>query len=222
MPAKALAIAAFGARGTGKTAWVVQYIERTRPARLLIWDYKDDPPIAHLGQPLRSLPELARRADAARFCLRYVVNHDGDIHRQFEWFCKVAWKAGNLVMFVDELPEVTKANKAPPVWRKCVNVGRLYKDEGKLKTLTIIGVGQRPAECDKSFISNADIIHTGRLSNASDARDLADSLGVGFRDLLSMPDLEWIEKNAESMQPTRGKLNFSTRPKKSAIPKGAS
>ncbi len=221
MAAKALAIAAFGARGTGKTAWVVQYLERTRPARLLIWDYKDDPPIAHLGQPLRSLPELARRADAPRFALRYVVDHDGDIHRQFEWFCKVAWKAGNLVMFVDELPEVTKANKAPPAWRKCVNVGRLYQDEGRLKTLTIIGVGQRPAECDKSFISNADIIHTGRLSNASDARDLADSLGVNFRDLLAMPDLEWIEKSADSIEAKRGKLYFVTKTKKPQTPKAA-
>lgn len=122
---------------------------------------------------------------ASAFSLRYLVAHQGDIHAQFDVFCKAAWQAGNVVMFVDELPEVTKANKAPPAWRRRVNVGRDYSGaDGKRRWLSIIGAGQRPAECDKSFIANADVIHTGRLAHQTDARELAASLGCDFRDLL--------------------------------------
>lgn len=210
MAAKALTIAAFGARGTGKTAWVKQQILKAKSPRLMVWDYKHDPPLKDLGTAHASLPAFIRACKAPSFKARYLVDHGADIQAQFDLFCQTAWAAGNVLMFVDELPEVTKANKAPPAWRKCVNVGRLYTGhDGREKSISIIGVGQRPAECDKSFISNADVIHTGRLSNASDARELAASLGCNFRDLLALPDLAWIEKRADQVDFSRGVLTFS-------------
>lgn len=211
---------AFGARGTGKTAWMVQQLERARPQRLLIWDFKHDPPLEHLGQAVTSLSELARQADKKAFKLRYLVDHSGpDIHKQFDAFCKIAWKAGNLLIYVAELPEVTAANKAPPAWRRCVNVGRLYKDDGVVKTMAIFADGQRPAECDKSFIANCDVIHTGRLSNLADAKAMADTLGINYRDVMALPDLHWIEKRADSQQPTRGILTFAKKVAKKPVAK---
>lgn len=208
-PSKALTVAVFGARGTGKTAWTLQQIEAAGAPRLMVWDYKHDPGLEKLGRPLRSLPEFIRALNAPTFQLRYLVDHGRDIHQQFEYFCRAAWEAGCVLMFVDELPEVTKANKAPPAWRKCVNVGRDYRDaKGARKWLSIIGAGQRPAECDKSFIANADVIHTGRLANASDARELAQSLGCDHRELLQLPDLHWVERRAGQVEPTRGVLTF--------------
>lgn len=212
MAGKALTLAAFGARGTGKTAWVIQQIKTQHPPRLLIWDFKHDPPLVAIGQPVTSLASLARLADQPAFVLRYLVDHTGpDMHQQFEYFCKIAWAAGNLLMFVDELPEVTKASKAPPAWRRCVNVGREYRDGGQVKHLAIIGAGQRPAECDKSFISNADVIHCGRLANPDDAREMGKALGVPFTDLMRLPDLHWIEKRADQMDCSRGVLQFADR-----------
>ena len=217
-------MAAFGARGTGKTAWVKQQIAALRPARLMVWDFKNDPSLSDVGKPYKSLPEFIKSLKEKSFQSRYLVNHSGDIHAQFNLFCLAAWQAGCVVMFVDELPEVTKANKAPAAWRRCVNIGREYQDEktGARKWLSIIGAGQRPAECDKSFIGNTDTIHTGRLSHASDARELADSLGCDFRELLKLPNLHYVERRADQAEPTRGILTFSKNiSRKPAAPKPA-
>lgn len=212
---KALTIAAFGARGTGKTAWIKQQLMKAKPPRLAVWDFKHDPALDDLGTPVSDLPTLARSMNRQRFQVRYLVDHRHptlDIQRQFDLFCMIAWEAGCLVMYVAELPEVTKSNKAPAAWRRCVNVGRSYRNQaGKLLWISIVADGQRPAECDKSFISNADVIHTGRLSNASDARELAQSLGCDYRELLALPDLHFIERSAGQVEPVRGVLSFSNK-----------
>lgn len=212
MSDKALAIAAFGARGTGKTAWVKQWVKGQKPGRLLAWDFKHDPSLNDgMGDAVLSLGEVAKRAGSKRFAIRYMVDHNKDITAQFDLFCRIAWAAGDLVMFVDELPEVTKANRAPPAWRKCVNVGREYRDAGVIKRLTIIGAGQRPAECDKSFIANCDVIHVGRLGDMGDARRIAAAWGCNPAELATMPDLAWVEKRADSPELARGILKFSSR-----------
>ena len=124
---KALTVAVFGARGTGKTHWTLQQIDAARPPRLIVWDYKHDPGLEKLGKAHRNLGEFIRAMKAPTFQLRYLPDHGRDLSQQFDFFCRAAWEAGCLLMFVDELPEVTKANKAPPAWRKCVNVGRDYR-----------------------------------------------------------------------------------------------
>ena len=211
MQGKALTVAVFGGRGTGKTAWIKQRIKREKPPRLIIWDFKNDPSLEDVGQAVQGLPSLFSAMKKDRFQLRYQVDHKADIQNQFEFFCRAAFEAGNLLMFVDELPEVTKANKAPPAWRRCVNVGRDYRDaKGNRKWLAIIGAGQRAAECDKSFISNSDIIHTGRANNLDDARELAKTIGCKAQDIVSLPDLHWVEKDASKTTFERGILKFSS------------
>jgi hypothetical protein len=206
---KALAFAAFGARGTGKTAWVRQLLQQLNPARLIVWDYKHDPSLRDVGTPYTDLASLILAMKAPRFQLRYLVDHDLDVHQQFEIFCRAAYQAGNLAMFVDELPEVTAANRAPPAWKKCVNVGRDYVVNGERKALTIIGAGQRPAECDKTFIANCDVIHSGRLGDVAEARKWARSWGCDPHYLANMPDLSWIERRADQAQVLHGQLSFS-------------
>lgn len=218
MAGKALTMAAFGARGTGKTAWVLQEIRRQRPGRLAVWDFKHDPSLQGLGVPYGSLSECINAMAARRFEVRYLVNHGADVHAQFDLFCKACWAAGDLLLFVDELPEVTKANKAPQAWRQLVNVGREYTHGGKVKRVAIIGAGQRPAECDKSFIANCDVVHVGRLGNASDAQQMARAWGLQHRELMDMPDLHWREKRAHTPEIFRGVLSF---PRKKAAQKTA-
>jgi hypothetical protein len=208
---KALCVAAFGARGTGKTAFVVQWLTRHGGPRVLIWDFKDDPTLRELGQPVHSLAELARLAKAKTFRLRYVVDHSKDLAKQFDDFCLVAWTASRLTMAVCELPEVTKAHKAPVLWRRCVNVGREYTAPGGAYGqgfLSIVVDAQRSAEVDKSLIGNADILHVGRMTNPSDAREMADFLGVPHTEIMRLPDLHWIERRAGTIDPIRGVLTF--------------
>lgn len=211
MKGKALTYAAFGARGTGKTEWVKQLIGRLKPARLMVWDFKHDPALEAMGTAYAALPDFIVACREKRFSLRYLVNHKADIHVQFDLFCKAAWAAGDVVVFVDELPEVTKANKAPQAWRQLVNVGREYKHDGRVKKVAIIGAGQRPAECDKSFIANADVVHVGRLGNASDAQAMARSWGLNQREFMDLPDLHWREKRADTIEIQRGVLSFGKK-----------
>lgn len=192
---KPLTIAVFGGRGTGKTAFVKQEIARFGAPRMVIWDFKNDPSLEGVGAPFTSLPAMIRAMGADRFQLRYLVNHRADIAAQFELFCAACFEAGCLLMFVDELPEVTKANRAPPAWRRCVNVGRDYRDSaGRRKWLAIVGAGQRPAECDKSFIGNADIIHTGRLGHMDDAREMAKAIGCSAAELVIRAVLRHVQR----------------------------
>jgi hypothetical protein len=206
---KALAYAFFGARGTGKNQGLNVMLANERPSRLMVWDYKNDPALVHIGKPLKALAALVQETTAATFVVRYIVDHDKDIHAQFDLFCKVAWERGNLMMVVDELPEVTKANKAPPSWRKCVNVGREYLLKGKPKWLAIVGLGQRPSECDKSFISNCDVYHVGRLTFKADAVSMADPMGCDFKALMHLPDLQFYEKSVKNTEYFHGQLHFS-------------
>jgi hypothetical protein len=214
---KALTVAAFGARGTGKTAWTIQTVKAAKPARFMVWDFKHDHALADLGKPFVWWPDFVRECKKPAFGARYLVSPDHDPHEQFDAFCALAWREGNVLIVVDELAEVTKANKAPAAWRKVVNVGRSY-DQGK-KSIAIIGMSQRPAEVDKSFLGNCDVIHTGRLGDVADARRFAQSWGIDAAELVNLPDLHWIEKRADRAEVSRGVLSFS---KKAGRPKKAS
>ena len=209
MSDKALTIAAFGARGTGKTAWIRQQLMQAAPPRLMVWDFKHDAALRDLGTPYSDWARFVGACGKPAFRARYLPDHARDVHQQFEAFCRVAWAAGCLVMFVDELPEVTRANKAPPAWRRCVNVGRDY--EGGTQWLSIIAAGQRPTEVDKSFLSNCDVIHTGRLSYVEDARMFARMWGIDPAEITNLPDLHWLEKQASVAEVQRGVVSFAKK-----------
>lgn len=208
-------------RGTGKTGWCRQYIEReVNPPRMAAWDFKHDPNLKGLGVAYTDLPTMIRAMRASTFRVRYLVDHTRDIHQQFEQFCQACWFASRLLMYVAELPEVTKSNKAPPTWRRCINVGREYtRWDGSEGWLAIVADAQRPTECDKSIVSNADVHHCGRLPFEDDAKQMANVLSVPFRDLQQLPDLHWVERRGGG-QVTSGVLSFgrSTQKKTPAKP----
>lgn len=200
----------FGARGTGKTVAAVRHLKAAKPARLIVWDFKHDPGLAGVGKPIRAIPDLVRAMAAPRFALRYLVDHDRDIGEQFDYFCRAAWLAGDLTLFVDEVPEVTKPGRAPPAWKKIVNVGREYtRGDSRVVGITILAAGQRAAECDKSFISNLDVVRAGRMGHEDDAKALAKKIGCSWSDLMTLPDLHYFERAAGSVAFARGQLRFT-------------
>lgn len=208
---KAKVVGAFGARGTGKTAWLMQQL-KAEPA-LAIWDYKHDPRMSTWGKGFHSLPAFIQSLKNQKFVSRYMVNRSASVEEQFTLFCKSTFQRGCMAIFIDELPAVTRANKAPEAWRECVNIGREYrtKDSDTIKWLSIYATAQRPSECDKSFISNLDLVHTGRLSFANDAKVMSQSIGAPAADVMALPDLHWLEKSADSPTFLRGMLKFSNK-----------
>lgn len=226
-PPKAQVVGAFGGRGTGKTAWLKQQL--AREPRLAIWDYKHDPRMSDWGQGFTDIGPFIRSLSAARFVSRYMPARSDQarsVDDQFSLFCRAAFQAGCLAIFIDELPAVTMSNKAPAAWRECVNVGREYRTAGdkKIKWLSIYATAQRPSECDKSFISNLDVIHTGRLAFANDAVVMSKSLNVRAESIMALADLHFIEKTSDSGGAVTGILKFNknisstkTQPKDKAL-----
>lgn len=217
---KPLRVGLFGATGTGKSVAARRMLEAWKPARALVWDFKHDPTLAGVGKPCTDLAAVFRAMAAPRWCLRYLVNHDADIKDQFQRFCQAAYLAGDLVLFVDEVPEVSAPGRAPPAWKKIVNTGRQYtRKDGRVVGIAILAAGQRPAECDKSFIANLDVTRSGRLGYEDDARAMGNALGCDWRQLLALPDLAYIERTAGAVAPTHGTITFG---KKKSQPAGAS
>jgi len=210
--AKAKVVGAFGGRGTGKTAWLRQQLGTEKA--LAIWDYKHDPRMSDWGQGFTDMGGFIRSLAAPQFVSRYMPARSDakrSVEDQFSLFCRAVFQRGCMAAFVDELPAVTAANKAPTAWRECVNVGREYRTTGdkKIKWLSIYATAQRPSECDKSFISNLDVIHTGRLAFANDAAVMAKSLNVRPEAIMALPDLHFIEKSADKAASVAGILKFS-------------
>lgn len=210
-PPKAQVVGAFGARGTGKTAWLRQQLAR-EPC-LAIWDYKHDPRMSDWGQGHDSIKGLIQSLKAPTFTTRYLVNRAAAVDEQFSWFCKAAFQRGCMAIFVDELPMVTANNRAPDAWKECVNVGREYRtrDSKQIKWLSVYATAQRPSECDKSFIGNLDVVHTGRLGFANDAQVMSKSLGAPAAEVMALPDLHFLEKSADSEKYLRGVLSFANK-----------
>ena len=204
-PNKPLIVAAFGARGTGKSAWTKQLIARLAPARLAVWDLMQE--YTDL-QAFDNLPAYIRALKAPRFAVAFHPSRDDkERERQFDTWCRAMLAAGNLLAVVEELAFVTTPSRAPGPWREMTLLGRHQKHR-----LSIIGTSQRPASVDKDYIANADIAHCGRLAFPRDAEAVAQVLGVRADELLRLPDLHYIERAAGAADATRGQLSFAAPP----------
>lgn len=213
-------VAALGSRGTGKSAWVRQWIQRTKPARLAVWDYMDehrDLGPAYYGKHATGLGDAIRAMQAGRrWVVRFVPSRDDKRKAvQFDLWCRACMEAGHLTAWVEELAFVTTAHKAPPGWREMCLVGRHEQHR-----VSIIGTSQRPAQVDKEFLGNLDLMHCGRLGEEPDAKRVAGRLGVPYRELLTLPDLHYIERDPGQLEPVRGVLSFGGKPARKPPPKG--
>ena len=199
MATKPLMVAAVGGRGTGKSAWVSQALEASKPPRLLVWDLMGDHDWAG---PALNLPDAIRAMQAPRFSVRVQPSPDDETRaEQFDVFCRAAMAAGKLVVLVEELAFVTQPSWAPAGWRRLCLLGRH-------RGVWIFGTSQRPSQVDKEFFGNLDVTHCGRQTSEADARTMASLLGVNWRDMQQLPDLAWIERHAGDVEARRGVLSF--------------
>ncbi len=182
-----LVVALFGARGSGKSYTVKQYLKGRRPARVLIWDTMDE--YGEHAERVGTLTALLERAKGERFALRYVPRGtDAELAQRFEAFCAIAYALGRLVVVVEELQRVTKPAWAPAAWSDCTLRGRHQR-------LSIFGVSQRPASVDKNFFSNATHIRGGRLNFDDDIACMANALRVPRERVAALRDQQYIARN---------------------------
>ena len=194
-------VAVIGATGSGKTEWIRQQIRRGKPRRLVVWDPKPTSNYAEFGPTFTSLAELASAMlDAGpRGELRAIYRPGTDMTKfpaKFDKLCMMAFAWKNCTLVGEELAHTTKSGYAPAGWMQCVTLGR---EEGMI----IFGATQRPALCDKTFLSNASMVHCGRLQATSDRKVMADILDCPPADLVTLKPMEFIER-ADTGEMRRG------------------
>lgn len=207
MKGNAPLIAVFGSRGTGKSAFIKQYIARAQPRRLVVFDPMHE--YGPLGVPVGSLRALylVIKAAGARgpFALIYQPPTEQRIEDQFNAVCREVFAAGNVLFVAEELNKVTKPGWAPEHWKNITSRGRH-------RHVTLIGASQRPASVDKDYIGNATVIRSGRLNFEDDQKTVARALGVLYTDIRDLPDLAYIERDTNTREVSRGVLSFAPAP----------
>lgn len=191
---KANIVAVMGGSGSGKSTFVKRELKRLKPKRLIIFDILHE--YSEFGTPTNSLAIAVSMAHQKQFKIIYQPSSH-DLKKKFDLICKLAFTVGEVVYVVEELNRVTDPKKAPADWQDCTSRGRH-------KAMSIYGVSQRPAGVDKDFFSNATKIRTGRLNFAADIKTLANVLMVEKDEIAMMKPLEYIEKDMNTHQITRG------------------
>jgi hypothetical protein len=172
---KADIVAVIGASGTGKSSYIKGELLR-KFLRLMVWSplEKTDQYAAFCGGVVTSkISEMVALVKGGTKAIVYVpTGNDAAIKKQFDQFCRIVWEVENCHCLVEELSRVTMASYSPPAWKNLSTAGR---HQG----ITLIGVSQRPATIDKDFLGNCTEIRCYRVNYDSDAKVMADSLGLG-------------------------------------------
>lgn len=200
-----------------------QELDRQAPPRLLVWDLMREHDWA--GPPLMDLAAAIGQLKGGTWRVRFCPSTGAERRAaEFDLWCRAAMAAKNCTVLAEELAFVTRASWAPEGWRELCLLGRH-------KGVTIYGTSQRPAQVDKEFFGNLDLIHCGRQTSEADAKTMASLLGVRWQEMQQLPDLHWLERRAGETQARRGVLEFSRpaaaprqssgkRPKAAKLPAG--
>lgn len=160
-----------GATGSGKGVSIKKRLAALKASRLLIWDPRDEyekhAPAFRDRKSLVNAWHLKKGGVKAR----YVANEHEPLADQFDFVCKLAFAAGNLVFLAEELSDVTKPSWAPPAWKKIIT-------QGRHQALIVLGAAQRPALIDKSFLGGCTYIRCFTLRYDEDRKAMAKALDV--------------------------------------------
>lgn len=171
---KASIIAVIGASGTGKSSYIKGELLKNYK-RLLVWSplEKTDQYASFCnGVVVEKITDFVQQIKAGTKAIVYYPHgSDAEIKTQFDRFCRCVWELEGAHVLVEELSRVTMASWSPPAWKNLSTAGR---HQG----LTIIGTSQRPASIDKDFLGNCTEIRCYRVNYDTDAKVMADSLGL--------------------------------------------
>lgn len=159
-----------GASGSGKGVSINRRLAELAPARLLIWDPRDE--YAKQAPAVRSLKALVaefRKAGAGAIRVRYVPGSGLKLADAFGLVCALAFEAGELCFLAEELSDVTTPGFAPAPWRRITT-------QGRHRGLQVLGAAQRPSLIDKTFLGNCTRVRCFQLGYEADRRAMAKEL----------------------------------------------
>lgn len=175
-----------GASGSGKGVSINRRLRELKPARLLIWDPRNE--YDGHARKYDKLADLVRALRGGRgFKARFVPGAGANLGEAFGLLCQVAFAAGDLVFLAEELSDTTTASHAPPAWRQVIT-------QGRHQGLHIIGAAQRPALIDKTFLGNATYIRCFTLRYRNDRVAMAQALDVDESQVSALQTVEDAKK----------------------------
>ncbi|ELE8117811.1 DUF87 domain-containing protein [Vibrio fluvialis] len=199
--------AVFGASGSGKSYYVKQIVKGWK--RALIWDPDDEygevPGVQLARSPSQVLELMKRKAVRIRYVPATIERKL--LEKCFDFISLAAFIWGNCLYVGEEIADVTTPSKAAGGWGTVLRRGRK-------RGVKVVGVSQRPAECDKTLFTQARYIRTGRLDGEGDKQRLAVSLGVPVEWVRRLGPLEFL-----TVDRTTGELKAGIKSKTTVIRK---
>lgn len=171
-----------GATGSGKGVSIREHLKATKPSRLVIWD-----PLQEYGEFARRVDSLAELIRALKAPTFKVALWPGakveDFAAKFDLFCRAVFAAGNCTVHIEELADVTTPSFAPPSWRRITK-------QGRHRGLRVMAGTQRPADCDKAFLSGLTYIRAFYLRWPKDRKVIAECMDEPLAEIASLTTLE--------------------------------
>jgi hypothetical protein len=99
------------------------------------------------------------------------------------------------LLWVDEVGELTRANKTPPHFRRALH-------QSRHRRLSMLLCGPRPIDINPLVISQADYVATFELPNPADRKRVADNIGI---------ELDDLEAHLDELDPKHGYLLWDAR-----------
>lgn len=172
-----------GSTGAGKSTYVKNAISEDK--RLLVFDpddeYGDIKGINTFydGQQLFAAVQAHKTTP---FKARLVQNGQA----AFELINMLAFAWTNCTVIAEEIADVTRVGKAPPMW------GQLLR-RGRKRAIKIYMTTQRPSEADKTALTQATVVRTGQLGRHADREALARDMDIPIALMDKLRPLDFIE-----------------------------
>ncbi|MBR9791227.1 MAG: ATP-binding protein [Gammaproteobacteria bacterium] len=185
-----------GNSGTGKSSYIKEIMKGYK--RIIAFDPDDEygtmPGFTRI-ETARELVAKLKAAGSGNFKIAFV----GEGKAAFEFWCECVFKVGLCLAIAEEIADVTSPAKAPPAWGKLIRRGRKFG-------VKICAVTQRPAEADKTILSNAAFIRTFALGRFSDRQAISREIQLSINVMEKMRPLDWIHFARADLTKTAGRL----------------
>ncbi|MDF2185455.1 DUF87 domain-containing protein [Grimontia hollisae] len=185
-----------GTTGAGKSSHVKRVIDNA--SRVAVFDpddeYSELKGFVRVDSARAFLDHLYRYPKGA-LKIAYVAEGSA----AFDFWCNAVFAWGRCVAVAEEIADVTSPAKAPPAW------GRLLR-RGRKRAIKIMAVTQRPAEADKTALSQAAIIRTGLLGRDADRVSVAREMNINPEALAGLVQLDWVAFRRADLSVTKGNL----------------
>jgi hypothetical protein len=192
--------AVIGASGTGKGVWTKQKLTEENPARLVVWDFKNEyDEHAKAVATLEGIRKAMIRAGDGPLRVRYVPRGAGAkaMQQEFEALCELVYAFGHCTFVAEELANVTTPSWAPAAWRKMTTSGRH-------ECIHIIGATQTPALVDKTFLGNCTLVHCCALREHAHRVAVARAMDIQPEQIAALVKLQYLEKDYDTGAVTEG------------------